>query len=66
MCKIKKGVTVEDIKNHLHYIADQIANTTEAITGTVVTDEQYASVTAIIGRQVVCINFMDVRKEEVC
>lgn len=64
MCEIKKGVTVEDLKNHLRYIAEQITKTTETITGTVVTDEQYASVTAIIGRQVVCINFMDAGKEE--
>jgi len=59
MCQIKKNVTVEDIKNQLHFIADQIENSNEEITGTVVNDEQYASITAIIGRQVVCINFMN-------
>jgi hypothetical protein len=59
MCNIKKNVTVEDMSYYLNYIADQLLNTADEIKGTIVKDENYISATAIIGNQVVCINFMN-------
>ena len=58
MCSIKRNVSVEEIKAHLRFIADSLEEAGE-VKGTVVQDENYASVTAIIGNQVMCINFMN-------
>ena len=59
MCTIKKNVSVEDISYYLNYIADQLLNTSDEIKGNMVKDENYMTCTAIIGNQVVCINFMN-------
>lgn len=58
MCKIHKGVSVDAIKEHLVSIASQIVESQEPVNATLVKDEHYSSMTAVVGNQVLCINFM--------
>jgi len=63
MCKISKSVDVHAIKEHLQTIVNGIHETEEKINATLVEDETYMTMTAIIGDQVLCINFMSSGKE---
>lgn len=58
MCEVKKNVDVKVIKEHLVSIASQIAESQEPVNATLVKDENYSSMTAMVGNQVLCINFM--------
>lgn len=62
MCNIKEGVTVEQIRQHLRDIADQLEDTPE-VKGTYVVEDHYQSVTVVLKHQVMSFNFMDWRKE---
>ncbi len=64
MCKISKSVDVHAIKEHLQQIVNGIHETDEKVNATLVKDARYMSMTAVIGNQVLCINFMQSGKEE--
>lgn len=64
MCKISKSVDVRAIKEHLENIIEGLPTVEEKVTATLVDDERYMSMTAIIGSKVLCINFMKSGKEE--
>lgn len=64
MCKISKSVDVHAIQEHLQNIMNGIHETDEKINATLVEDETYMTMTAVIGDQVLCVNFMQSGKEE--
>jgi len=64
MCKISKSVDVHAIKERLEQIIAELPNVEEKVRATLVDDERYISVTAVIGNKVLCINFMQSREEE--
>lgn len=49
---------MDAIKEHLVSIASQIVESQEPVNATLVKDEHYSSMTAVVGNQVLCINFM--------
>lgn len=59
MCEVKKNVDGKTIEGQLKAIAKEFAKCAGDWTATLVMDEQYRSITAICGNQVLCINFMN-------
>ena len=59
MCKIKKNIDVQVIKERLQNLAQIFgAESDEPVNATLVMDETYTSMTALVGGKVLCINFM--------
>ncbi len=59
MCQISKSVDVHTIKEHLLSIVEMLPDCDEPVNATLVKDEHYLSMTAVIGNQVLCINLMN-------
>ena len=59
MCKISKSVDVHAIQEHLRSIISELPASEEKVNATLVEDERYLSMTAVIGSKVLCINFMN-------
>ena len=57
MCKISKSVDVHAIKEHLEQIIANLPSINEKVNATLVDDETYMTMTAVIGDKVLCINF---------
>lgn len=60
MCEIKKNVTLQAVKDQLKVIAKLFGEVKESeVQATLVMDDDYRSITAICGNQVLCINLMN-------
>ena len=59
MCEIKKNVTLQAVKDQLKAITKLFGEADESVQATLVMDDNYRSITAICGNQVLCINFMN-------
>ena len=59
MCEIKKNVTLEAVKDQLKVITKLFGEADCNVQATLVMDENYRSITAICGNQVLCINLMN-------
>ncbi len=60
MCEIKKNVTLQAVKDQLKVITKLFGEVKEnEVQATLVMDDEYRSITAICGKQVLCINFMN-------
>lgn len=59
MCEIKKNVTLQAVKNQLKDISKLFGEVKEdEVKATLVMDDAYRSVTAIVEGKVLCINLM--------
>lgn len=56
---VEKDVDVRTIRERLLEIANEIHEVEGKVKATLVMDETYRSVTAVIGNQVLCINLMN-------
>ena len=60
MCEIKKNVTLQAVKDQLKVITKLFGEAKdEEVQATMVMDDDYRSITAICGNQVLCINLMN-------
>ena len=60
MCEVKKNVTVQAVKDQLKEITKLFGEVKESeVQATLVMDDDYRSITAICGNQVLCINLMN-------
>lgn len=60
MCEIKKNVTVQAVKDQLKVITKLFGDVKDdKVKATLVMDDDYRSITAICGNQVLCINLMN-------
>ena len=59
MCQISKSVDVRTIKEHLLSIVEMLPDCDEPVNARLVKDEHYQTMTAVMGNQVLCINFMN-------
>ena len=59
MCQISKNVNVDELKKQLFRIANGLKAEAGKVQATMVLDENYTSMTAVMGNQVLCINFMN-------
>lgn len=60
MCEIKKNVTLQAVKDQLRVITKLFGEVKESeVQATLVMDDDYRSITAICGNQVLCINLMN-------
>jgi hypothetical protein len=60
MCEIKKNVTLQAVKDQLKVITKLFGEVKESeVQATLVMDDDYRSITAICGNQVLCINLMN-------
>lgn len=60
MCEIKKNVTLQAVKDQLKVITKLFGEVKdEEVQATLVMDDDYRSITAICGNQVLCINLMN-------
>lgn len=59
MCEIKKNVTLQAVKNQLRDITKLFGEVKEnEVKATLVMDDDYRSITAIVEGKVLCINLM--------
>lgn len=59
MCEIKKNVTLQAVKNQLKDITKLFGEVKEdEVKATLVMDDDYRSITAIVEGKVLCINLM--------
>ena len=59
MCEIKKNVTLQAVKNQLRDITRLFGEVKEdEVKATLVMDDDYRSITAIVEGKVLCINLM--------
>ena len=60
MCESKKNVTLQAVKDQLRVITKLFGEVKESeVQATLVMDDDYRSITAICGNQVLCINLMN-------
>ena len=57
--EVKKNIDVKAIRKHLAKVSSFFRNADEKVQATLVLNENYSSLTAIVEGKVLCINFMN-------